>query len=43
MDTSHSDGKIEGRIEQKIEGIIKALTRGRLTIDEISEDFEGLS
>ena len=40
MDTSHNDGKIEGRIEQKIEGIIKALRRGRLTIDEILEDFE---
>lgn len=30
----------EGKIEGKIEGIIKTLKRGKLTLTEISEDFE---
>ena len=30
----------EGKIEGKIEGIIKALNHGKLTLTEISEDFE---
>jgi predicted transposase/invertase (TIGR01784 family) len=34
------EGKIEGRIEEKIEGIISALKRGKLTIEEIAEDFK---
>ncbi|MDI9356433.1 MAG: hypothetical protein QM536_05355, partial [Chitinophagaceae bacterium] len=30
----------KGKIEEKIEGIIKALKRGKLTIEEIAEDFD---
>ncbi|MFM2266652.1 MAG: hypothetical protein RL757_92 [Bacteroidota bacterium] len=33
-------GKIEGRMEEKTEGIIKSLKRGKLTIEEIAEDFD---
>lgn len=44
FDTSHRDGEIKGetkgRIDQKIESIIKCLQRGKLTVDEIAEDFE---
>jgi predicted transposase/invertase (TIGR01784 family) len=43
IDTSYgdgkSDGKIEGKIEEKTQGIIKSLKRGKLTIEEIAEDF----
>ncbi len=43
IDTSYDDGKkdgkIEGEIEEKTKGIIKALKRGKLTIEEIAEDF----
>ena len=35
IDTSYDDGKKD----EKKEGIIKALKRGKLTIDEIVEDF----
>jgi predicted transposase/invertase (TIGR01784 family) len=34
------EGKIEGQLEEKVQGIIKALKRGKLTIEEIAEDFE---
>ncbi len=34
------EGKLEGKIEGKIEGISKSLRRGKLTIEEIAEDFE---
>ena len=35
-----SKGRMEGKIEGKIEGISKSLRRGKLTIEEIAEDFE---
>jgi PD-(D/E)XK nuclease family transposase len=35
IDTSFGEGKLEG----KIEGIINSLKRGKLTIEEIAEDF----
>lgn len=35
IDTSFGEGKIE----EKIQGIIKALKRGKLSIEEIAEDF----
>jgi predicted transposase YdaD len=34
------EGRIEGRVEEKNEGIKKSLIRGKLTIEEIAEDFE---
>lgn len=34
------EGKIEGKLEGKIEGISKSLRRGKLTVEEIAEDFE---
>ncbi len=44
IDTAFDEGVIEGeqkgKIEKTIEGIIKALKRGKLTIEEIAEDFE---
>jgi predicted transposase/invertase (TIGR01784 family) len=40
IDTSFGEGKIEGKIEEKVEGIISALKRGKLTIEEIAEDFK---
>ena len=43
IDTSYDDGKkdgeIEGEIREKTKGIINALKRGKLTIEEIAEDF----
>ena len=35
IDTSYSDGKKD----EKKEGIIQSLKRGKLTIEEIAEDF----
>lgn len=35
IDTSFGEGKME----EKIQGIIKSLKRGKLTIEEIAEDF----
>ncbi|MCP1382819.1 hypothetical protein [Runella salmonicolor] len=32
-------GRIEGRLEAITESIIKALSRGKLTVEEIAEDF----
>jgi hypothetical protein len=40
IDTSYGDGKKDGKIEEKIEGIISSLKRGKLTIEEIAEDFK---
>jgi predicted transposase/invertase (TIGR01784 family) len=40
IDTSFDEGKTEGKIEEKIEGIISAFKRGKLTIEEIAEDFK---
>jgi predicted transposase/invertase (TIGR01784 family) len=40
VDTAFDEGKIEGRVEEKNEGIKKSLIRGKLTIEEIAEDFE---
>jgi predicted transposase YdaD len=34
------EGREEGKIEEKIEGIVSALKRGKLTIEEIAEDFK---
>jgi PD-(D/E)XK nuclease family transposase len=34
------EGKIEGKIEEKVENIKKALRRGKLSIEEIAEDFD---
>ena len=34
-----TEGKIEGKTEEKIQGIINALKRGKLSIEEIAEDF----
>ncbi|MCU0444621.1 MAG: hypothetical protein MUE85_06845, partial [Microscillaceae bacterium] len=34
------EGKIEAKIEGKILGIQKALKRGKLSLEEIAEDFE---
>jgi predicted transposase YdaD len=39
IDTSFGEGKIEGKLEEKIEGIINALKQGKLTIEEIAEVF----
>jgi predicted transposase/invertase (TIGR01784 family) len=39
IDTSYDDGKIEGELEAQTKGIIKSLKRGKLTIEEIAEDF----
>jgi predicted transposase YdaD len=33
-------GLTKGKIEEKNKGIIKALQRGKLSIQEIAEDFE---
>jgi predicted transposase/invertase (TIGR01784 family) len=33
-------GKDEGKMEEKKQGIIKAIKRGKLTIEEIAEDFD---
>jgi predicted transposase/invertase (TIGR01784 family) len=40
FDEGKTEGKIEGKIEEKIEGIVSALKRGKLTIEEIAEDFK---
>ena len=40
IDTSYGDGKKDGKIEEKIEVIISSLKRGKLTIEEIAEDFK---
>ena len=40
IDTSYGDGKNDGKIEEKIEVIISSLKRGKLTIEEIAEDFK---
>jgi predicted transposase/invertase (TIGR01784 family) len=44
MDTAYDEGKFEGEQigleKEKKKGIIKALQRGKLTIEEIAEDFE---
>lgn len=44
MDTAFDEGKMEGEQigleKEKKKGIIKALQRGKLTIEEIAEDFE---
>jgi predicted transposase/invertase (TIGR01784 family) len=34
------EGRIEGRTAEKIEGIVSALRRGKLTMEEIAEDFK---
>ena len=39
IDTAFGEGKKDGEIAEKTKGIIKALKRGKLTIDEIAEDF----
>lgn len=33
-------GEIKGKLEEKRMGILKALKRGKLTLNEIAEDFE---
>ena len=33
------EGILEGKTEEKIQGIVKALKRGKLSIEEIAEDF----
>lgn len=40
LDTSFGEGKMEGKMEEKIQGIISALKRGKLTLEEIAEDFK---
>ncbi len=40
IDTSFGQGKIEGQLEAKTQGILKALKRGKLTMEEIAEDFD---
>jgi len=48
IDTAYDEGKMEGKLEGKLEGqleekkanIIKALQRGKLSIEEIAEDFD---
>lgn len=44
IDTSFEEGKeegkMEGREEGKMGGIVKSLKRGKLTLEEIAEDFE---
>ena len=39
IDTAVAEGETKGRMEEKIEGITKALRRGKLTVAEIAEDF----
>jgi len=40
IDTAVAEGESKGRLEGKIEGISKSLRRGKLTVEEIAEDFE---
>lgn len=44
IDTANREGRMEGRMEgetkAKTAGIIKGLKRGKLTLEEIAEDFE---
>jgi predicted transposase/invertase (TIGR01784 family) len=40
IDTSYGDGKQDGKTEEKIDGIISSLKRGKLSIEEIAEDFK---
>lgn len=40
FDDGENKGKIEGRIEEKTKGIVKSLKRGKLTLEEIAEDFD---
>ena len=52
IDTSYDEGKLEGKLEgilegeikgkleEKISGILKSLKRGKLTVEEIAEDFD---
>jgi predicted transposase YdaD len=39
IDTSYGEGKIEGKIEEKTQGILKALKQNKLAIEEIAEIF----
>ncbi len=39
IDTAFGDGETKGKIEEKIQGIIKALKQGKLTVEEIAEVF----
>lgn len=34
------EGKVEGKMEEKVQGIINALKRGKLTVEEMAEDFK---
>jgi DNA repair ATPase RecN len=40
IDTAYDEGKMEGIIEEKTANIIKSLKRGKLSVEEIAEDFE---
>lgn len=39
IDTAFDEGEAKGKIEEKISNITKALKRGKLSIEEIAEDF----
>jgi predicted transposase/invertase (TIGR01784 family) len=39
FEEGENKGKIEGKIEEKTQGVIKALKQGKLTIEEITEVF----
>ena len=39
IDTAFGEGETKGKTEEKIQGIIKALKQGKLTIEEIAEIF----
>ena len=40
IDTAFDDGQAKGKMEEKTANIIKALKRGKLSVEEIAEDFE---
>ena len=40
FDDGQAKGKMEGKMEEKTANIVKALKRGKLSVEEIAEDFE---
>jgi predicted transposase YdaD len=40
LEEAEDKGMARGMAQQKREGIVRALKRGKLTIDEIAEDFD---
>ncbi|OWY25650.1 hypothetical protein C7N43_20550 [Sphingobacteriales bacterium UPWRP_1] len=40
IDTAFNEGEAKGKIEEKTANIIKAIKRGKLSIEEVAEDFD---